>query len=717
MMGLWPLLDARRVVAPMGPQTLVLQPNAAAGKDGRTVQALPTNNYGASSSGALAGALSTAAILLLNAQNLVDLPVGSNVLSATLEMVVSATHGSQRTIDVHHMIANLDWVEGTGAAAMTNDGVTWNTKDGVTAWAGGANGGGALGTDIATVPIGTTTYEISDPIGTVLVWDLDTNVVAAHAGGWINFVMRRPDSSTGGGPTLNFSDTSTAVNRPKLTIVYEAPTTIQVSPTRILIASGTTNGNGLLRNPLSGLHKWNGFTRLPLPGSHLDEYDRNYWNVIETGTGAVPSGQTFAQSDYTWTSITNQIAALPAGAKFAWRFQAQGSSGGTTQRLPTRYQNTTYSVLNANGVWIPDYTKTVMLDRMIAATKAYVAQFGASGKHSFFDVGWMGHYSEWTGTIPLSALQYVFEGVKAAWSAYPDVYIMCMGVSVAFWDWVRVAYPDMPNLGMRVDSFGNQAASDQSYGKQSTATRAWIDARMASTNPLLLLGEFWNQHSNAAQTADSSIAASQRQDRPENGFDYGYAQMTGGFQYGNTINGSAAAYRLIPMATLGNGNINPKTSSTWPGSAGLEFTTQDQIYAYDAVKKMGHLIWLESATFSRLVAGGSCTVTLRWHNDGASPPYDPYLIKLELWNSANTSLLWSSDFADTLRVVRPDRYTASGYTEMSKLFILTGVTKATHTVRLRIYDPRTPYARPLYQIYTQTRQVDGSYVLGTVPVV
>ncbi len=495
------------------------------------------------------------------------------------------------------------------------------------------------------------------------------------------------------------------------------PAAITLTPARILITSGTTNGNDLLRNPLSGLHKWNGFTRVPLPGSHLDEYDRDYWNVVETGTGAVPAGQTFVQSDYTWTAITNQIAALPAGAKFAWRFQAEGGSSDTTQRLPTRYRNTTYSVQNANGVWEPDYTKTVMLDRMIAATKAYVAQFGAAGKQSFFDVGWAGNYGEWTGSPPLSALQYLFEGVKAAWAAYPDVYIMCMALNVSFWDWVRVTYPDMTNLGMRVDSFGNQAASDQSYGKHSAATRTWIDSRMESTNPLLMLGEFWNQHSNAAQTADSSISASQRQDRAENGFDYAYAQMTGGFQFGNTINGSAAAYRLIPMATVGNGNINPKTSSTWPGSAGLEFTTQDQVYAYDAVKRMGHLIWLEKAVFTSPVAGGSCTVTLTWHNDGATPPYDPYVITLELWNSANTTLQWSGDFTETIRAIRPDRYTGTASTVISKTFVLTGVVAGAHIVRLRLSDTRTPYARPLYQMYTQTRQADGSYVIGTVTVV
>jgi hypothetical protein len=141
------------------------------------------NNYGAS--GWLQGYYELSTGKTRNVLIDFDLPndlAGSTVNTATLKVQGRyVTVGT--TVGVSRMTQS--WLEGTGNNTASDDGATWNTYDGTTAWPG-TNGTPVTnsvsdGDPNYTATVGTG-YNTAGPI-----YDLDvTNIVAAWAGGATN---------------------------------------------------------------------------------------------------------------------------------------------------------------------------------------------------------------------------------------------------------------------------------------------------------------------------------------------------------------------------------------------------------------------------------------------------------------------------------------------------------------------------------------------------
>lgn len=165
----------------------VFQPAPAVAKDTRVQKNNPTFNYGTSAPCAFTGEGSTSATYMLMDWDLSTIPTDVTITSAVLSLTVTAGTTVNRTLKAYKMIANSDWVEGTGSATASTTSANWNTKDGVNAWAGGANGGGVAGVDIDATELATYNYPANDV--TPLVFNLDTTKVLASAGGTLGIVV------------------------------------------------------------------------------------------------------------------------------------------------------------------------------------------------------------------------------------------------------------------------------------------------------------------------------------------------------------------------------------------------------------------------------------------------------------------------------------------------------------------------------------------------
>src|SRR5207247_577892 len=121
-----------------------------------------------------------------------------------------------------------DWTEGTGNGSATADGATYNTKDGVSAWAGGSNGGALDGTDIGLLPIGSFFPKTTMAADTELIASLAVGGITL--GGTLHLVVVRNGTSTATITSYRSKQSATTTSRPKLTIVSAPPVT-RTAPT------------------------------------------------------------------------------------------------------------------------------------------------------------------------------------------------------------------------------------------------------------------------------------------------------------------------------------------------------------------------------------------------------------------------------------------------------------------------------------------------------
>lgn len=153
--------------------------------------------------------------------NLSAIPAGSTVISAKLHLGLYEGAGNANIYAV--LAANDGWIEGTGDFDLAlEDEPCWDAlqADGAggvkTAWAGGSNGCGVVGTDISSDTIGTLT---GTGIGVFEV-DLDATTVQGWFGATnTNYgILIKPTSTNSNHIAL--SDYGTASYRPKLVVQY-----------------------------------------------------------------------------------------------------------------------------------------------------------------------------------------------------------------------------------------------------------------------------------------------------------------------------------------------------------------------------------------------------------------------------------------------------------------------------------------------------------------
>lgn len=141
-----------------------------------------------------------------------SVPAGSTCDSAVLSLFLAQSNVGGYTMTVHELLsANSAWTE---------DGATWNTRDGSNAWAG-SNGCSTSGTDYAATAIGSYTGDAGDVFDTEYTWSLTPAAVATWFGASnSNYGIRLYKSDEFVSTHFRSSDWDQTATRPKLVVVY-----------------------------------------------------------------------------------------------------------------------------------------------------------------------------------------------------------------------------------------------------------------------------------------------------------------------------------------------------------------------------------------------------------------------------------------------------------------------------------------------------------------
>ena len=202
-----------------------------------------------------------------------SIPSNASVSSASLTLYISTA--AAQTYNLYNM--RRDWVEGTGASSVTNDGATWYTYDGVTGHTWGANGAADTTTDRFDANLwgaDTTSFATT---GSKMV-SFNTNGLAVVQG-WIagtlsnyGLTMQNYSTSTTINDDLQLAsrENATVANRPKLNITYCVPAANYT-------LSVTNDGHGTVTvSPESATYEYGTTVTLtPVPNSG---YQFAYWS-------------------------------------------------------------------------------------------------------------------------------------------------------------------------------------------------------------------------------------------------------------------------------------------------------------------------------------------------------------------------------------------------------------------------------------------------------
>jgi hypothetical protein len=188
---------------------LVLQPDAAAGKDAQIIKAVPTYNYGVGTSIPFGLASARRALLQFD---LLPIPASATVTSAVLSLYCFYVSGAATTLRLFRV--RRAWDEGTQSGAAGN--CCWNNAQTGVAW--GTAGCDNTDSDREADELG------SASVGTGTgVW-VDIPLDAAKVQGWVsgsfanNGMVGWQDDATY--HSYYSSDWPTAAQRPKLTVAY-----------------------------------------------------------------------------------------------------------------------------------------------------------------------------------------------------------------------------------------------------------------------------------------------------------------------------------------------------------------------------------------------------------------------------------------------------------------------------------------------------------------
>ncbi len=157
--------------------------------------------------------------------DLSGIAAGSTINSVTLNTVAVSGDGSSQTsltLNVFELIGNnANWIEGTGAV---NSGASWNTRNGATAWLGGANGAGIAGTDYTDSLLASFTGNPQTiTAGTSMGYNSESafaTAVANNSGGSLNLVLLRDDSATARNFFRIASRENTTLSAPSLSVDF-----------------------------------------------------------------------------------------------------------------------------------------------------------------------------------------------------------------------------------------------------------------------------------------------------------------------------------------------------------------------------------------------------------------------------------------------------------------------------------------------------------------
>ena len=226
--------------------TLTLQPDATDGKDtiisGSAVN--QTKNYGVNaviSIGDAAGGVGAERLLV--AFTLTDLPSIAVLSSTTMSLTVLQDNSNNaRTFRVYRQ--KRAWLEGTRVNTLDDPptGATWGRYDTTNNW---ATAGGFGAADCEQADIGTCAFGAAEAVGAVKVFTLTpTSKAGLDLGsGW----LVKADTEFNDGYYFDSSDSTTAANRPKLTIDYTLPTqSSQVGRIARLVPAGVTRKSSIV---------------------------------------------------------------------------------------------------------------------------------------------------------------------------------------------------------------------------------------------------------------------------------------------------------------------------------------------------------------------------------------------------------------------------------------------------------------------------------------
>ena len=200
-------------VMPMAEVTVVLQQglNGYTGAKDATISGYGGEsplNYGGSTALAIFSDGTRSCALAFNLAS--SVPVGSTIAEAMLEVYATQADVNRRT-SLYRM--THDWVEGTGTGGSgTPNGVTYGTYDGTNSWTPGGN--------IDPTPVAQ--FLSTDPAPTWLSWNIRDLVLLWVSTPSTNFGVNIRNEINREGSIMS-KETSSASNRPKLTIRYYPP--------------------------------------------------------------------------------------------------------------------------------------------------------------------------------------------------------------------------------------------------------------------------------------------------------------------------------------------------------------------------------------------------------------------------------------------------------------------------------------------------------------
>ncbi len=136
--------------------------------------------------------------------DLASVPAGASVQSATLKLKLVLNEGASHDVGVHQ--AMRDWTEGA----------SWTKYDGSNSW---ANGG-----EFASVPVDFQVVDDNTAVGTVVEWNVTSDVAGFVSGTLASFgwLLKDENDNALNGELLQFASREAAnpVDRPKLEIKY-----------------------------------------------------------------------------------------------------------------------------------------------------------------------------------------------------------------------------------------------------------------------------------------------------------------------------------------------------------------------------------------------------------------------------------------------------------------------------------------------------------------
>jgi hypothetical protein len=424
-------------------------------------------------------------------------------------------------------------------------------------------------------------------------------------------------------------------------------------------------------NPMRGMQGYLGGDQ-PLSDGvpYVDSYSRDnlFWYELEPSEGV-----------YNFSQLDTYLAEAAAhGGKYGFRIMAVDYSNARHQgpfvpqyvwnRMPGAYQWNTPD----GTIFMPDFDDPNFLARARALIAAIGARYANDPRLGWVEPGLLGLYGEWhVGNAPkvtrgtLAHQAWSVESGKQivdAWRTYlPGKRLIMLTADFEVLDY---ALGLDPRVGWRHDCLGspNLDALQQNQGYLNHPDQ-W------KTAPI-----FWESCGAGASQALSHDQVIRYH-----------------FAGGHPMNGPQLA-KLSPA---------------------------DQALLSDYRKLAGYRFQLDSVTVPAVLSpGSSFSVVWNWSNEGVTPAYTPWLVRLQLRDHQTNVAVFDQPSELNLQAVLPTRDPNAdvdaplGFVDTFSLG--SDVAAATYDVVVAVTDP-TGYYRPL-ALANAGRRADGSYVLGSINV-